>query len=111
MAFDPLAQTAAPVIANGANMTNAFWIREARTGLLTLPAAMTATSVKFQTSTALDGTFATLKDSAGSDVSVSIANGACVQIPAAVFSGAAALKIVGNANEAAARTLTVQMKS
>jgi hypothetical protein len=111
MSAVPHYSTAAPVIANGANMSSAICVRDARTGLLTLPAAMTANAVTFRTSPTLDGTFSTLKDSSGTNVSVTIANSGSVQLPAALFAGAHSIKIVGNANEAAARTLTVELKS
>ena len=106
-----LHQTAAPVIASGANTSSAIAVIDARTGIITIPAAMTANALTFQTSPALDGTFSTLKDSSGTNVSVTIANSSSVQIPAAVLAGAKAIKIVGNANEGAERTLTVQLKS
>lgn len=107
----PLWQSSAATIANGQTASDAIAIVDARSGLLTLPAAMTSNSLTFQTSPTLSGTFSTLKDSSGTNVSVTIANSSCVQIPAAVFSGAAALKIVGNSAEGAARALTIQLKS
>lgn len=104
-----LSQADTFAIANGANLSNAVSLRDARSGCISLPAALTATSAKFRLSA--DGsTYVYAKDTAGTDLSITVGTSRIVQLPAALFAGAPWLKIEMQSNEGADRSIPVMLK-
>lgn len=74
--------------------------------LLVDPNGFTGTAVTFTVDIG-DGTFRTLKDDAGADVSVTVASGNVYVLPPDTFGSVSKFKIVSNGTEGAERTLTV----
>lgn len=102
-------QTDTLAIANGANLSSAVALRDARSGCISLPAALTATSAKFRLSA--DGsTYVYAKDTAGTDLSITVGTSRIVQLPAALFAGAPWLKLEMGSNEGADRSIAIMLK-
>jgi hypothetical protein len=74
---------------------------------LQLPTAFTGTTVKFSVATGTGGTFQTLTDGAGADVSKTIASAKYVGIDPTLFRGVRFVKLVSGATEPADRTVTI----
>jgi len=74
---------------------------------LQIPAAFTGSTVKFSVATATGGTFQTLTDGAGNDVSKTIASSKYVGIDPTLFRGVRFVKLVSGATEPADRTVTI----
>ena len=104
------------VIANGANLSNAFDMRDFALLVVTMPAAWTAASIGFKVSPTKSGTFVPLYDDDGTLIQIDsptadnaytapagIAAGHWVKLWSQNGSGS-------DTNQAAERTLTVSMK-
>ena len=74
---------------------------------LQMPAAFTGTTLKFLVSTATGGTYQTLTDGAGADVSKTVAQGKYVGIDPTLFRGIRFVKLVSGSSEGADRVINV----
>jgi hypothetical protein len=74
---------------------------------LQMPATFTGSAMTFQAATASGGTFQTVADGAGTDVSKTVAGGKYVAIDPTLFRGVRFVKLVSGATEAAGRTITI----
>ncbi|MGE0755273.1 MAG: hypothetical protein AB7L92_08970 [Alphaproteobacteria bacterium] len=73
-----------------------------------LPAAITGTAISLQMSNDDSGTFVTVQDGAGSDLSLSVAASKYVPISnLALVAGLRFIKLVSNASEGAERVITL----
>lgn len=99
------------VIANGAQESAAL-----NTGGMTLvgillPAAFTSTTLTFEVSDAIDGTFVLLKSTtSGTTLSYTVAQGTYVALDPKDFQGVQFLKVKSGSAEGAARTLKLSLK-
>ena len=74
---------------------------------LQLPAAFTGTTLKFMVSTVSGGTYQTLTDGAGADVSKTVAQGKYVGIDPTLFRGIRFVKLVSGSSEGADRQIVI----
>lgn len=73
-----------------------------------LPASMTGTAISLQMSNSISGTFVTVQDGDGADLSIGIAASKYVPLNnLALAAGLRFIKLVSNASEAAQRTITL----
>ncbi len=75
-------------------------------GVIT-PSALTGTSLTFQVSSSAAGTYVPLYDSAGTQVSVTVAASRGYYLDPAIFAGWRYVKLVSGSSEAADRTFTL----
>jgi hypothetical protein len=68
---------------------------------------ITSTTVKFQAASVSGGTYATLVDGAGNDISKTIASGKYLPLDPVNFRGVQFLKLIFGSSEGADRTLTL----
>jgi hypothetical protein len=110
----------AAVIANGAALSNAIPMSDHRGGMLITPAAWTAAAIAFQICDTPGGTFVPLRGSTGAVIEITnvVTNAAAAYPLPAELTGAAYFKIWSetagagtDANQGAARSLTVCLKS
>ena len=104
-----LCQSGTFAIANGANLSNAVSLLDARSGCISLPAALTSTTAKFRLS-ADNSTYVYAKDASGADLSITVGTSRIVQLPAALFAGAPWLKIEMGSNEGGDRSIPIVLK-
>jgi hypothetical protein len=103
---DSRAQTSA-VIASGDTASGEVDLGGTVIVGLQIPTAFTGTTLKFSVSTASGGTFQTLTDGAGNDVSKTIASSKYVGIDPTLLRGMRFVKVVSGSTEPAARTVVV----
>lgn len=96
-------------IANAATTSDAADMRRFVGAQLNLPATFTGTSISFTTSDTQGGTYQTLYDAAGIAVALSVTQARNYDLPPEL-AGCAFFKVVSNASEGGARTLTLIKK-
>ena len=104
----PAAQTLIDV-STDADLTPAFRVETASFGVVHFPAAMTSTAITFTVCDTEDGTFVTLIDDTGADITYTIAASKAIALPPELF-GSRYAKIATGSGEAADRQLIVTLK-
>lgn len=94
-------------IASSATTSNALDVGEWLVAGIVTPAALTGTSLTFTGALEEDGTYRTLKDSAGTDISVTVSTDDHILIEPQTFAGVAWIKLVSGSTEAAEREITL----
>ncbi len=94
-------------IANGGTVSGEIDLQGRGVVMLILPAAFTGTAITFQSSTTSGGTFQAVYSVANAAMSVTVTQGRNYGIDPADLLGARFLKLVSNAAEGAARTITI----
>ena len=104
-------------IANGANLSDAFDMRDYAGGNIYMPAAWTAANIGIKAATTPSGTYYPLYDSAGDIIEIaSPAVDKAYQLPIGTF-GCSWVKLWSqdgagaNTNQGAARTIIIELKS
>ncbi len=77
-----------------------------------IPAAFTGTSISLQTSNTLDGTYVTVQDGAGADLTFAVTVSRFIPIPnLSLTAGLRFLKVVSNATEASSRVIVLAARA
>ena len=108
--FQAIVAVPTATIANGATTSGAIDLGGCTLAGIQLPAAFTGTSLKFQAATTLGGTYQTLIDGLGNDVSKTVAQGKFLRLSPGEFAGVQFLKIVSGSAEGGARTLELAVR-
>lgn len=99
--------TTTATIANGGTTSDLIDLRYKTVCGLKFPSSLTSTSMTFTVSDTATGTFATMADGAGSDISKTIAAGKYIPLSPNDFAGVRFLKLVAGSSEGAARSIGV----
>jgi len=107
--YQPVIYSVDAIIANGQAISSPVDVAGTTLAGIYMPAAFTGTSLTFQASKTIDGTYQTIFR-LGADFSVAVAPGKFVALNPSDFAGAQFIKIVSSANEAASRTLSLAVR-
>ena len=96
------------VIASGQTTSQAIDVSGTTLCGLFIPASLTGTAVSLQASNAIGGTYVTVQDGAGNDLSLTVTLSRYIPINnLAITAGLRFIQVVSNASEAATRAITL----
>lgn len=105
--FQPVITTISATIANAATTTAAIDLAGTSLVAIQFPAAFTGTSVTFQASTTLSGTYQAVIDGSGTTLTKTVVAARYMVLDPLEFAGIQFIKIVSSASEAAQRDLII----
>ena len=96
-------------IASGASASDAMSLEETSVGSLLIPGAFTGTTLTFQASVSLGGTYAPIRDAANAEVSVDVTTSAWLALPTQVMAHKN-VKVISDVAVAADQIITAVTK-